>query len=120
MLLRRLVTTAAAGVAACLLAAPALASGPATTLGHDVSSPQCGSDLPATGSFGIVGVNAGSGRTSNPCLADQAAWAQGQAYAPALYVNAANPGQASPIWPTTSSGPVRCTTPSSFDDYGCV
>src|SRR5690242_11118917 len=44
--------------------------------GIDVSWPQCGMSLPLVRlDFAIVGVNSGYATTSNPCLADQVAWA---------------------------------------------
>src|ERR1039457_2468788 len=43
--------------------------------GNDVSYPQCGVTLPSQQAFGIVGVNEGLANTTNPCLADEKAWA---------------------------------------------
>lgn len=44
--------------------------------GIDVSWPQCGASLPKVRlDFAIVGVSYGYATTSNPCLADQVAWA---------------------------------------------
>jgi hypothetical protein len=102
-------------VAACLLVAchagPAPAaradSGPpppdTTALGNDISWPQCGSDLPASPGFAVVGVNGGRASTTNPCLATQLAWAAGTSGAaagtpPAVYVNTANPGPGGSWW----------------------
>jgi hypothetical protein len=76
-------------------------------LGADVSHPQCGGPLPAGQAFGVVGVNAGTATTTNPCLADQLAWAAtstggtGQPLVQ-VYVNTANPGLEAAVWPTTS------------------
>src|SRR5262245_23430661 len=45
--------------------------------GIDVSWPQCGAALPRVPlDFAIVGVTYGYATTSNPCLADQVAWAK--------------------------------------------
>ncbi len=65
--------------------------------GNDVSYPQCGKTLPPQQAFGIVGVNEGLANTTNPCLADEIAWAQnssGVTRQPkvSFYVNTANPG----------------------------
>jgi hypothetical protein len=72
--------------------------------GYDVSFPQCGTPLPSGQAFAVVGVNAGIGTSTNPCLADELAWADlssgatGQPAA-AVYVNTANPGQLGSWWP---------------------
>jgi hypothetical protein len=73
-------------------------------LGVDVSHPQCGQTLPTERAFGIVGVNQGLPRSFNPCLTTQLAWAAGASGASSqpkvqLYVNTANPGLASNVWP---------------------
>jgi hypothetical protein len=65
--------------------------------GDDVSYPQCSETLPSHQAFGIVGVNEGLANTSNPCLAEEIAWAQnssGVTRQPkvSFYVNTANPG----------------------------
>ena len=87
---------------------PAAAAPPQTSdpVGIDVSWPQCGQVLPKKPAFAIVGVNNGLANTTNPCLADQLAWAE---TAPdpalttqprvALYVNTANPGLQGSWWP---------------------
>jgi hypothetical protein len=88
------------------MAAPAR---PADPLGIDVSWPQCGKTLPSGLAFAIVGVNNGLANTTNPCLADQLAWAESTVKKPqataqprvALYVNTANPGLAGSWWPTS-------------------
>ncbi len=98
---------AAAG-AAVLPAQTALAATPAERVtvatGHDVSYPQCGRELPARGDIAVVGVNAGTGTTTNPCLAEQLAWgdapaADGSARLADVYVNTANPGHLGGWWP---------------------
>ena len=58
-----------------ILAIPGTASAAVTTVGYDVSYPQCGTTLPASRAFGIVGVNGGLSTKANPCLATQLAWA---------------------------------------------
>jgi hypothetical protein len=68
-----------------------------TPSGNDVSYPQCAKTLPSQQAFGIVGVNEGLANTTNPCLADEIAWAQnssGITRQPkvSFYVNTANPG----------------------------
>ncbi|MEZ2389316.1 hypothetical protein AB6813_07175 [bacterium RCC_150] len=74
-------------------------------LGYDVSWPQCGGGLPGGQAFAIIGVNGGRPENSNPCFAEQLAWANttaGIAGQPkvALYVNTANPGPwGSGWWP---------------------
>jgi hypothetical protein len=86
------------------------APGPGTSrepLGNDVSWPQCNKALPKDQAFGIVGVNNGLANTTNPCLAEQLAWAQGSSGVTAqpkvaLYVNTANPGLAGSWWPTSN------------------
>lgn len=87
-----------------------------SVLGADVSHPQCAAAgsptagaLPTGQAFGVVGVNAGLPRTTNPCLAAELAWAQrssgGSAQATVqLYVNTADPGRAgASVWPTTGT-----------------
>jgi hypothetical protein len=82
----------------------------AVPTGNDVSYPQCGQRLPAGQAFGIVGVNGGIATTTNPCLATELAWAgssTGVTDQPKtqLYVNTANPGLASSVWPTSNVDP---------------
>ncbi|ARC55531.1 hypothetical protein AS850_00380 [Frondihabitans sp. 762G35] len=79
-------------------------------IGNDISWPQCGKAYPTDQAFGIVGVNNGLANNTNPCLADQIAWAMGSAGGTAqpqaaLYVNTANPGPASSGWPTSNQYP---------------
>ena len=95
-----------------VLAAVALALAPASlasaadggvrTTGHDVSFPQCGQPLPERGSIAVVGVNGGTGTTTNPCLAEQLAWADAGGLAD-VYVNTANPGHLGGWWPSADS-----------------
>ncbi len=95
------------------LAVPALALSWSTAaqaaplLGMDVSYPQCGRSLPTGQSFAIVGVNNGKPTTTNPCLAEQLAWAAQSTGGTVhddvqLYVNTANPAGAG-SWPQSGS-----------------
>ncbi|WP_166486460.1 hypothetical protein [Blastococcus saxobsidens] len=85
-----------------------------TSLGYDVSHPQCGTDLPDDRAFAIVGVNGGLSTRANPCLSHQLAWAHGSSGrvddqpAAQLYLNTANPGQVLDLvttWPTDGDTP---------------
>jgi hypothetical protein len=77
-------------------------------LGNDISWPQCNKALPKGQSFGIVGVNDGLANNTNPCFSQELSWAYnssggtGQPTA-ALYVNTANPGHQSALWPKDNS-----------------
>jgi hypothetical protein len=82
----------------------------AVPTGNDVSYPQCGQVLPTGQAFGIVGVNGGLATTTNPCLSTELAWAAtstGATDQPGtqVYVNTANPGLASAVWPTSNVDP---------------
>jgi hypothetical protein len=118
--LRWLVVVALA-VAAALLAAPTAASAAPTAttttpslVGYDVSHPQCDSALPSERAFAVVGVNGGLATRTNPCLADQLAWAwrstgvvEAQPKAQ-IYLNTANPGQVLHLvttWPEAGTTP---------------
>jgi hypothetical protein len=131
------VLIACVALAAALTAVPALGAQAAepthstTATGFDVSYPQCGRPLPAGGDVAVVGVNAGTGTTTNPCLADQLAWGDAptadRAARPAdVYVNTANPGHLGDWWPsadlTRSGDPVtdpagRC---AGAEDAACA
>ncbi len=97
-------------------AKPVSSSGPNTTaVGMDVSWPQCGSTLPTSPAFGIVGVNGGKASTLNQCLASQLTWANGRSGSVAsqdkvqVYVNTGNPGEVIDqviTWPTTNTAPI--------------
>lgn len=85
-----------------------------STVGYDVSYPQCGSVLPSDRAFGIIGVNGGKATNLNPCLADQLMWAAGSSGSvPSqpkvqVYVNTANPGEVIDqitTWPTAGETP---------------
>ena len=97
--------------------------------GYDVSYPQCGSSLPASPEFGIVGLNDGLANNLNPCFGPSSTYpryTQSELYWAAssvggtsqpkvsLYVNTGDPGNSyngRPIadWPQSSS---------SSDPYG--
>jgi hypothetical protein len=98
---------------------PGSALAPASAIsGYDISWPQCGRPYPATGSFGIVGVNNGIVYSANPCLADELAWAGGAAGE--LYANTANPGPAlSTHWPAGQASPQYCD-PTNLDSAACA
>jgi hypothetical protein len=98
---------AALGVA---LGAPGAAQAAPSTVGYDVSYPQCGTVLPTGQAFGVVGVNGGNAATENPCLSTQLRWAaesSGEVAAQPkvqLYLNTANPGRVLDevtTWPTS-------------------
>src|SRR5258708_3621786 len=112
------------GAAGMIAATPALAAGargsdagnrsasagPAatSTVGHDISYPQCGKTFPSKPAFGIVGVNGGLANDLNPCLGPTSAYpsykqselywavsaATGSTTQPkaSLYLNTADPG----------------------------
>jgi hypothetical protein len=99
-------------VAAAVLAVPGTASAAPTTVGYDVSYPQCSSTLPAARPFAVVGVNGGLSTKVNPCLSTQLAWAwKSSGAVPAqpraqLYLNTANPGEVRSqitTWPKTGT-----------------
>ncbi len=114
--------------------------GGTSTTGLDVSYPQCGTTLPSTTAFAIVGVNGGLANDLNACLGPSASYpdysaselywasvaatgATGTSVAKVgLYVNTADPGNiydGRPIadWPTSGSaasyGTCATTTVSS-------
>ncbi|HEX3873584.1 MAG TPA: hypothetical protein VHW26_05525 [Solirubrobacteraceae bacterium] len=108
--------------AVCLLglllaAAPATAQS-AAPLGYDISYPLCGMPYPGGQAFGIVGVNAGLANNPNPCLPAELAWAAASPGlsspaqpAASLYVNAADPGNGVPDWPSPANGTATASTP---------
>src|SRR3712207_2276775 len=95
---RSLVVVALAAAAA-VLALPGTASAAYTTVGYDVSHPQCDTSLPRDRAFAIIGVNGGLSTRANPCLAEQLTWAwNSSGSVPAqpkaqVYLNTANPGE---------------------------
>lgn len=95
-------------------AAPAEFDVPVTSVGVDISHPQCDADLPAERAFAVVGVNGGLATRANPCLAEQLAWAwDSNGSVPEqpvaqLYLNTANPGQVRELvdtWPSAGETP---------------
>jgi hypothetical protein len=87
-----------------------------STVGYDISYPQCNSSFPSTPAFGIVGVTGGKPFSANPCLGtgdgpSQLAWAGNNAQ---LYANTADPGPAlSSHWPNGQTSPQQCNTASN-------
>lgn len=90
----------------------------AAPVGYDISYPSCGMPYPAGQAFAIVGVNAGLANNPNPCLPAELLYA---AASPgltnprqppaALYVNAADPGNGVPDWPSPANGTAAVPTP---------
>ncbi len=95
----------------------------ATSLGYDISFPQCGHTLPASPGFGVIGANGGMTFTANKCLATEVTWAETAANpTPAFYANTGDPGPAfTSSWPQSQQTPDVCsganTVPCSYD-YG--
>jgi hypothetical protein len=102
------------------VAAPAGAA-PSPSTGNDISYPQCPSNFPTVGAFGVVGVDDGIANVANPCLTAEITWASGASGNAAssfssspqpraqLYVNTADPGDVyngQPIadWPSNNAG----------------
>ncbi|MHB8505392.1 MAG: hypothetical protein ACYDEN_06700 [Acidimicrobiales bacterium] len=106
------------------LAAPATAGASTPPVGNDVSYPQCGTTLPASPAFAIVGLDGGRANDLSPCFGPSSSYpsfrqselywatasATGRTAQPkvSLYVNTADPGNVyggSPVgdWPTSSS-----------------
>lgn len=91
-----------------------------STVGYDLSFPQCEVPAPLAPSFVVVGVNGGLANDPNPCLAIQLALA---GTAPgltrprqpglSLYLIAADPGNTVPDWPSAAS-----TASSVSTSYG--
>ena len=108
----RSVLVVALAVAAAVLAVPGTASAAPTTVGYDVSYPQCGKSLPSDRAFAVVGVNGGLSTKANPCLSTQLAWAARSSGAVSaqpraqVYLNTANPGEVRSqitTWPNTGT-----------------
>ncbi|MGC8509798.1 MAG: hypothetical protein ACP5PB_02880, partial [Acidimicrobiales bacterium] len=101
----------AGGVLGVSSASAATTTPPATSLGYDVSFPQCGGSLPTSPGFAVIGVNDGRPYTTNPCLATELQWASTSLTgAPAFYANTAQPGPANnTAWPTGQQSPQVCT-----------
>jgi len=89
---------------------------PSTTIGVDISYPQCGGPFPTQAAFAIVGVNHGVVFSANPCLGagngpSELAWAGTYAQ---FYANTGNPGpDLSSHWPDGQTSPRACNTDSS-------
>lgn len=118
-----LLAALAAVVSAAAVLGPAAAAvasdGTSTASGHDVSYPQCGTALPAREDIAVVGVNAGTGTTTNPCLAEQLAWADapgpdGRPRAGDVYVNTANPGHLADWWPAADLTAAGLPAPNPY------
>ena len=90
---------------------------PPSSIGFDISYPQCGGAYPSNAAFSIVGVNGGRVYSANPCLASQIAWG---GTAAELYVNTGNPGPAlSSFWPLGQTSPRFCD-PANPDTADCA
>jgi hypothetical protein len=89
-----------------------------STVGYDISYPQCAASYPRGASFGIVGVTNGKPWSVNGCLASEFAWATALPRTPGFYMNTANPGPISGHW--TQPGPATCVDPKSTSDTGCA
>jgi hypothetical protein len=101
-----------------MLAGVPLALAATSEVGYDLSYPQCEAMPPLTASFAIVGVNGGLANDPNPCLVQQLTWASaapglGRPALPglSLYLDAADPGNGVPDWPTPASGTASAGTP---------
>lgn len=109
-------------------AAPSPGEGTQSTLGNDVSWPQCRNSLPTGQAFAIVGVNNGLANNTNPCLREQLEWAaasSGNSTQPemSLYVNTANPGSSGLWWPSSNEYPIGSAVHNPYGsceqkDYG--
>jgi len=112
--------SAPAGADAMSVGATPAGAMPATpsTVGYDLSFPQCEVPLPPLASFAIVGVDGGLANDPNPCLSQQLQWASA---APglrrpalpglSLYLNAADPGNGVADWPSPAAGTATAATP---------
>ncbi len=117
----RVVVVVAMALIAVLGASAAAASSttpPPSSLGYDVSFPQCNTPLPPTPGFGVVGVNNGYPFSINPCLNTELQWAMSSAGGkPQFYANTANPGPSSNAdWPKGQQTPDVC---DGTDSTGC-
>lgn len=113
---------ATAGTVAVAAAATSSAAAPPGAIGNDASYPQCGTALPRTGAFGIVGVTGGRAFSANPCLAAQWAWAKGRPNRPGVYINTGNPAPTSSFYWSASGrrDPALCADNRSTTDPGCA
>jgi hypothetical protein len=100
------------GVVAALLVW--LTGNASSSVGYDISSPQCSAPYPSSPLFGIVGVNGGFANNANPCLRNELAWArsapgQKRPEQPglSLYTVTANPGAHHVAdWPSGGTTPI--------------
>ena len=111
-----------AGAVATIARVEASTTVPPTSVGFDISFPQCSSTLPSPKGFAIIGVNNGHPFSVNPCLARELQWSKTSLSAsPEFYVNASNPGPSSAQWPTGQQSPQVCLGANSVAcsfDYG--
>lgn len=100
-----------------VLPANAAALAPAGSTGYDISYPQCPSNFPSRGTFGIVGVTHGLAFSANQCLGAEYVWASGLQYAAGLYINTGNPETQSSNWPGRAGGtfPRTCNSAEQAD-----
>lgn len=90
-----------------------------TKIGNDISYPQCNQTLPTGQGFGIVGVNGGTARNTNPCLSTELLWANQSTSTTTnqakvqLYVNTGNPGTQG-LWPTNNTDPAGNSAPNPY------
>jgi hypothetical protein len=101
------VVTAVVAMVSLAAAAPAYAKG--SSVGNDISYPQCGRSYPSGQAFGIVGLNGGVANNTNTCFANQFTWAKNssglmtQQPKASIYINTGNPSGAGPLWWPTSN-----------------
>jgi hypothetical protein len=130
MIHSRFLGPVAAVLALLVFAASSFAAGAASltptpgSTGWDVSYPQCGTKLPTSGTFAVVGVSDGQPYSLNPCLGGskgEYAWAVSRG-TPALFMNTANPAPTSSYyWPASgTSYPALCIDSTSTKDPGCA
>jgi hypothetical protein len=106
-------TLAVMALAAATLLVAGSGASASSTVGYDISYPQCNGSFPASPAFGIVGVNDGKVYSVNPCLGtgdgpSELQWAGMNAQ---LYANTADPGpQLSTHWPNGQTSPEQCNT----------
>jgi hypothetical protein len=97
---------------------------PPSSVGYDISFPQCGSSLPSSAGFGVVGVNNGHPFSLNPCLLTELQWAKNTlTQSPQFYLNTADPGPSGNAdWPSSQQTPQICVagqdSVSCSYDYG--
>ena len=91
-----------------------------STLGNDISYPQCGKLYPKNPQFGVVGINGGIATTTNPCLSSELSWANnslgGVSQAKIqVYVNTADPGGLNTAsWPSNNTDPSGYVTTNPY------